>query len=172
MTDNISRNFVPGGNSRPSSMDTNCMTVSRFIIEKQKGNPNATGEFTTLLNSLLTSIKAVSSAVRRAGIYQIYGLAGESNSTGDDQKKLDVLSNDLFINMLGSSMTVCGMVSEENENVIRVPAMEEKQGKYILLFDPLDGSSNIECLASIGSIFGILKKVRHLRERNFVWAQL
>lgn len=150
-----------GGQLRPNfvaGMDTNCMTVSRFIIEKQKNNPNATGEFTTCLNSLLTSIKAVSSAVRRAGIYQIYGLAGESNSTGDDQKKLDVLSNDLFVNMLGSSMTVCGMVSEENEGVIRVPAYNEKQGKYILVFDPLDGSSNIECLASIGSIFGILRK--------------
>ena len=98
---------------------------------------------------------------------QIYGLAGESNSTGDDQKKLDVLSNDLFVNMLGSSMTVCGMVSEENEGVIRVPAFNEKQGKYILLFDPLDGSSNIECLASIGSIFGILRKVNMLHLRFF-----
>ncbi|XP_075240941.1 fructose-1,6-bisphosphatase 1-like [Convolutriloba macropyga] len=139
-------------------MDTNCMTVSRFIIERQRDFPGATGEFTTLLNSLLTSFKAISSAVNRAGIHQIYGLAGESNVTGDDQKKLDVLSNDVFINMLGASFTVCGMVSEENEKVIRVPAPNEKQGKYIVCFDPLDGSSNIECLASIGSIFGILKK--------------
>ena len=137
------------------------MTVSRFIIERQRDFPGATGEFTTLLNSLLTSFKAISSAVNRAGIHQIYGLAGESNVTGDDQKKLDVLSNDVFINMLGASFTVCGMVSEENEKVIRVPAPNEKQGKYIVCFDPLDGSSNIECLASIGSIFGILKKVRN-----------
>lgn len=139
-------------------MDTNCMTVTRFIIERQRDNPGATGEFTTLLNSLLTAFKAVASAVNRAGIHQIYGLAGDTNVTGDDQKKLDVLSNDVFINMLGSSFTVCGMVSEENEKVIRVPAANERQGKYIVCFDPLDGSSNIECLASIGSIFGILKK--------------
>ena len=73
-------------------------------------------------------------------------------------QKLDVLSNELFINMLQSSYTVCGMVSEENENMIEVET--ERQGKYIVYFDPLDGSSNIDCLVSIGSIFGIAKKVR------------
>ena len=143
-------------------MDTNCMTVSRFIIERQREVPGATGEFTILLSSLLTSFKSISSAVNRAGIHQIYGLAGDTNITGDDQKKLDVLSNETMINMLGASYTVCGMVSEENKNVIRVPPANEKQGKYIVCFDPLDGSSNIECLASIGSIFGILKKVSRL----------
>jgi fructose-1,6-bisphosphatase I len=142
-----------------AQMDTNCMTVSRFIIEKQREAEGATGELTTLLNSLMTAIKAVSNAVRRAGVFQIYGLAGETNVTGDDQKKLDVLSNDLFVNMLTSSYTVCGMVSEENEHAIKVEKPKTgKEGKYIVCFDPLDGSSNIECLASIGSIFGILKK--------------
>lgn len=70
-------------------------------------------------------------------------------------KKLDVLSNELFINMLQSSYATCLLVSEENENVIEIDA--DKQGKYIVCFDPLDGSSNIDCLVSIGSIFGIYK---------------
>lgn len=100
---------------------------------------------------------------------------GETNIQGEDQKKLDVLANELFINMLKSSFEVkvqvvlCGslrmfcmhqvgvMVSEENENCIEVPDAE--RGKYVVSFDPLDGSSNIDCLVSIGSIFGIWKKV-------------
>jgi len=72
-------------------------------------------------------------------------------------QKLDVLSNELFVNMLRSSYTVCGMVSEENETLIEVET--ERKGKYIVYFDPLDGSSNIDCLVSIGSIFGVAKKV-------------
>lgn len=86
-----------------------------------------------------------------------FGVAGHENTTGDKVQKLDILSNDLFINMLRSSYTVCAMVSEENENIIEVET--EKQGKYIVYFDPLDGSSNIDCLVSIGSIFSIAKKV-------------
>ena len=84
-------------------------------------------------------------------------MAGHENVTGDKVQKLDILSNELFINMLRSSYTVCVMVSEENENIIEVEV--DKQGKYIVYFDPLDGSSNIDCLVSIGSIFGIAKKV-------------
>lgn len=91
-------------------------------------------------------------------IYQNrYGIQGSVNTTGDEQKKLDVISNDLFINALKSSYTTCALISEENENMIEVET--EKQGKYVLAFDPLDGSSNIDCLVSIGSIFGIWKKV-------------
>ena len=86
-----------------------------------------------------------------------YGIAGSENVTGDEQKKLDVLANDLFINSLKSSFTTCALISEENEKVIEVEV--EQRGKYIVAFDPLDGSSNIDCLVSIGSIFGIWKKV-------------
>lgn len=80
-----------------------------------------------------------------------------TNTTGDEQKKLDVLANDLFINMLKSCGEACLLVSEENEEIVEVP--EEKSGKYIVCFDPLDGSSNIDCLVSIGSIFAIYQKV-------------
>lgn len=86
-----------------------------------------------------------------------YGIAGDTNVSGDQQQKLDVMANELFVNMLKSSYTTCLLVSEEDETVIEVET--ERQGKYMVFFDPLDGSSNIECLAAIGSIFGISRKV-------------
>ncbi|CAF1369541.1 unnamed protein product [Didymodactylos carnosus] len=138
-------------------MDTECMTVTRFVLEEKKRFfPGASGDLTILLNALLTAIKACASAVRKAGIAKLYGLAGSSNTTGDEQKKLDVLANELFINMLTSSYTVHVMASEENENYIEVETA--KQGNYVVCFDPLDGSSNIDCLVTIGSIFGVWKK--------------
>ncbi|XP_072038306.1 fructose-1,6-bisphosphatase 1-like [Amphiura filiformis] len=137
-------------------IDTNFMTLTRFMLEEQTRCEGATGEMTQLLNSLVTAIKAIANAVKRAGIAKLMGIAGSTNTTGDEQKKLDVLSNDLFINQLKSSYTCSILVSEENENIIEVET--EKKGKYIVAFDPLDGSSNIDCLVSIGSIFGIWKK--------------
>lgn len=138
------------------SIDTNCLTLNRFILQEQRHFPNASGDLTNLLNSILTAVKATSTAVRRAGMTKMFGVAGVENATGDKVQKLDILSNELFVNMLRSSYTVCAMVSEENENMIEVET--DKQGKYIVYFDPLDGSSNIDCLVSIGSIFGIAKK--------------
>lgn len=88
-----------------------------------------------------------------------HGISGDTNVQGEEVKKLDVLSNELFINMLQSSYTTCLLVSEENTNVIEIE--DDKQGKYIVCFDPLDGSSNIDCLVSIGSIFAIYKFVSH-----------
>ena len=84
-----------------------------------------------------------------------YGIAGSTNVQGEEVKKLDLLSNELFINMLKSSYSTCLLISEENETVVEVE--KEKQGKYIVCFDPLDGSSNIDCLVSIGSIFAIYR---------------
>lgn len=137
------------------TIDVNCMTLNRFILQEQRKVKGATGDLTHLLNSIVTAVKAISSAVRRAGMTKMFGVAGHENTTGDQVQKLDVLSNELFINMLKSSYTVSTMVSEENKELIQVET--EKQGKYIVYFDPLDGSSNIDCLVSIGSIFGIAK---------------
>merc|ERR1711971_647282 len=138
-------------------IDTNCMTLTRFILAEQKKHAKGgTGDLTQLLASLQSAIKAVSAAVRRAGISQLFGAAGDTNVQGEEVKKLDVLANDLFINMLRSSYASCLLISEENENEIEVET--ERQGKYIVTFDPLDGSSNIDCLVSIGSIFAIFKK--------------
>ncbi|XP_063973868.1 fructose-1,6-bisphosphatase 1 [Diachasmimorpha longicaudata] len=137
------------------SFDSNCMTLTRFVLQEQRKVPEATGDLTQLLNSIQTAVKAVSSAVRKAGIANLYGIAGNVNVQGEEVKKLDVLSNELFMNMLTSSYTTCLLASEENETVVEVE--KEKQGKYIVTFDPLDGSSNIDCLVSVGSIFGIYK---------------
>ncbi|XP_033110743.1 fructose-1,6-bisphosphatase isozyme 2-like [Anneissia japonica] len=137
-------------------METDFMTLTRFMLEEQSRCEGATGEMTQLLNAISTAVKAVSSAVRKAGMAKLYGIAGSQNTTGDEQKKLDVLANNVFVNMIKSSFTTCAMVSEENENLILVDV--DKAGKYIVTFDPLDGSSNIDCLVSIGSIFGIWKK--------------
>ncbi|XP_031838078.1 fructose-1,6-bisphosphatase [Nomia melanderi] len=140
----------------PSSFDSDCMTLTRFVLAEQRKIPAATGDLSQLLNSIQTAVKAVSSAVRKAGIANMYGIAGAQNIQGEEVKKLDVLSNELFVNMLTSSFTSYMLVSEENANAIEVEL--EKRGKYIICFDPLDGSSNIDCLVSVGSIFGIYKK--------------
>lgn len=135
--------------------ETDISTLTRFVMEQGR-KAQGTGELTQLLNSLCTAIKAISSAVRQAGIAQLYGIAGSTNVTGDQVKKLDILSNDLVINMLKSSYATCVLVSEENTNAIIIEP--EKRGKYVVCFDPLDGSSNIDCLVSIGTIFGIYRK--------------
>ncbi|CAL8249110.1 unnamed protein product [Merluccius merluccius] len=141
--------------SEQGAFDTNVVTLTRFVLEEGK-RARGTGELTTLLNSLCTAVKAISTAVRKAGIAHLYGIAGHTNVTGDQVKKLDILSNDLVINMLKASFSSCILVSEENENAIIVEP--ESRGKYIVCFDPLDGSSNIDCLVSIGTIFAIYKK--------------
>ena len=108
------------------------------------------------LSNRSTSFKLIASAVGRAGVAQLYGLAGEVNSTGDDQKKLDVMSNDMMINALVNSGVCSVLVSEENEDPIIVPA--DRAGKFCVAFDPLDGSSNIDCNVSVGTIFSIYEK--------------
>ncbi|XP_076046202.1 fructose-1,6-bisphosphatase isoform X2 [Oratosquilla oratoria] len=142
--------------SSGQAIDTNCMTLTRHVLAEQKKVPHATGDLTNLLVCIQTAVKAISSAVRKAGIAKLYGMAGDVNVQGEEVKKLDVLSNDLFINMLRSSYTTCLLVSEENKTVIEVE--KDHQGKYVVCFDPLDGSSNIDCLVSIGSIFAIYRK--------------
>uniref|UniRef100_A0A8C4EYS2 Fructose-1,6-bisphosphatase 1 n=1 Tax=Dicentrarchus labrax TaxID=13489 RepID=A0A8C4EYS2_DICLA len=142
--------------SDKGEFDTNVLTLTRFVLEEGR-KAQGTGELTNLLNSICTAVKAISTAVRKAGIANLYGIAGSTNVTGDQVKKLDVLSNDLVINMIKSSFSACVLVSEEDEKAIIVEP--DKRGKYIVCFDPLDGSSNIDCLVSIGTIFAIYKKV-------------
>ncbi|KAE9416229.1 hypothetical protein Angca_003526, partial [Angiostrongylus cantonensis] len=143
--------------SRTSSttygVETDAMTLQRYVLHEQRKHPSATGDLTNLLTSLMTAFKAISSSVRQAGLAHLYGIAGNTNVQGEEVKKLDVLSNELMINMIRSSYTCCAMISEENENFIEIEL--SKKGKYIVTFDPLDGSSNIDCLVSIGTIFGI-----------------
>eukprot|EP00696_Hemimastix_kukwesjijk_P011900 gnl/Hemi2/24920_TR8385_c0_g1_i1.p1 gnl/Hemi2/24920_TR8385_c0_g1~~gnl/Hemi2/24920_TR8385_c0_g1_i1.p1 ORF type:complete len:348 (-),score=135.65 gnl/Hemi2/24920_TR8385_c0_g1_i1:112-1155(-) len=129
-------------------------TLSRQILEDQMAHPHAAGNLTMLLSSIQLACKVIGSAVRKIGIFQLYGSAGgQANTSGDEQKKLDVLSNEVFINTLRFSNQVCVMASEEDAEPIYVDA--RYQGKYIVTFDPLDGSSNIDVNVSVGTIFGI-----------------
>ncbi|KAJ8304783.1 hypothetical protein KUTeg_018366 [Tegillarca granosa] len=109
-----------------AAIDTEPVTLTRYVLEQQKKHPSATGDFTNLLNCIQTAVKAVSSAVRKAGIHRLYGIAGQTNVTGDEVKKLDVLANDLFINMLKSSYLTALLVSEENDNCIAVETEKSK----------------------------------------------
>lgn len=113
-------------------------------------------ELVILMNAISTSCKLITSAVNRAGVANLYGLAGEVNSTGDDQKKLDVMSNDMMINALVNSGVCSVLVSEENEEPIIVP--KDRAGKFCVAFDPLDGSSNIDCNVSVGTIFSVYER--------------
>jgi len=114
-------------------------------------------ELTVLMAQLGLACKATSRACAKAGIAGLFGLHGESNSSGDEQKKLDVLSNDIFVNALVKSGSCCVLVSEENEEPIIVP--EQHAGRFCVAFDPLDGSSNIDCNVSTGTIFAVYEKV-------------
>jgi len=134
-----------------AQFDSDTLTLNRFVMANTRDH-----ELVILMNAIATSCKLITSAVQRAGVAKLYGLAGEVNSTGDDQKKLDVLSNDMMINALVNSGVCSVLVSEENEEPIMVP--KEKAGKFCVAFDPLDGSSNIDCNVSVGTIFSVFEK--------------
>lgn len=133
------------------NFDTDTKTLNRFVMASTHDHA-----LCILLNAIGTSCKLITSAVQRAGVAKLYGLAGEVNSTGDDQKKLDVLSNDMMINALVNSGVCAVLVSEENEDPIIVPP--GKAGKFCVAFDPLDGSSNIDCNVSVGTIFSVYER--------------
>ncbi|XP_047341027.1 fructose-1,6-bisphosphatase, cytosolic [Impatiens glandulifera] len=132
---------------------TDLMTITRFVLNEQTKHAESRGDFTILLSNIVLGCKFVCSAVNKAGLAKLIGLAGETNVQGEEQKKLDVLSNEVFMNALISSGRTCILVSEEDEEATIVEP--SKRGRYSVVFDPLDGSSNIDCGVSIGTIFGI-----------------
>ncbi|XP_076894280.1 fructose-1,6-bisphosphatase, cytosolic isoform X2 [Bidens hawaiensis] len=132
---------------------TDLMTITRFVLNEQSKHPESRGDFSILLSHIVLGCKFVCAAVNKAGLAKLIGLAGETNVQAKEQKKLDVLSNEVFVKALVSSGRTCILVSEENEEAIIVEP--SKRGKYCVVFDPLDGSSNIDCGVSIGTIFGI-----------------
>ncbi|KAL0922850.1 hypothetical protein M5K25_006877 [Dendrobium thyrsiflorum] len=138
---------------------TDLMTITRFVLNEQSKHPDSKGDFSILLNNIVLGCKFVCSAVNKAGLAKLIGLAGDTNVQGEEQKKLDVLSNEVFVKALISSGRTCILVSEEDEEATFIsPPL---RGKYCVVFDPLDGSSNIDCGVSIGTIFGIYL-VNHL----------
>ena len=133
------------------------VTIERFILEQERRFPEATGELSNLLYDFALAAKIVSAAIRRAGLVDILGSAGATNVQGEDQKKLDILANETLKGVMGHTGRVCVMASEEDEQLIPVPA-GWPQGKYAVLFDPLDGSSNIDVNAAVGTIFSIYRR--------------
>jgi fructose-1,6-bisphosphatase I len=130
--------------------------LTQFILEEQRSIPSATGDFTGLLNDIVTACKTISHLVNRGGLMGVLGTAGTENVQGESQKKLDVISNDVMVKSLEWTGHLGAMASEEVEGIISIPNQYPK-GKYLILFDPLDGSSNIDINISVGTIFSILR---------------
>lgn len=131
-------------------------TLGKFIIEEQRRAPGATGEFSSLLNDLVTACKHISVSVGRGALAGVLGEAGTDNVQGERQKKMDVISNDIMLRSCEWAGHLAGMASEEMDDVYRIPG-HYPRGKYLLVFDPLDGSSNLDVNISVGTIFSVLR---------------
>lgn len=134
------------------------ITLDEFIIQRQKDFPYASGELTGLLRDIGVAAKIVNREVNKAGLVNILGEHGEANASGDSVQKLDMYANDKLIDCLKNSGECCGIASEENEDFIPLPSVASKNAKYVVVFDPLDGSSNIDVNVSVGTIFGIYRR--------------
>ena len=134
------------------------MTVTDHILEEQRENPEATGAFTRLLSELIVAAKIISREVNKAGIADILGYVGRENIQGEEVQKLDEFANRTIIERMRHIGQLCVMSSEEDADIIQIPPRYPK-GKYVLIFDPLDGSSNIDVNVSIGTIFSIHRKI-------------
>jgi fructose-1,6-bisphosphatase I len=134
------------------------LTVQQHILEEQrKHHPQASGEFSWLLSGITLATKIVAAQVRRAGLAGIIGVTRETNIQGEVVQKLDVIANQTLLQFLGNRGNVAIMASEENEDPVIVER-DRKHGKHVVVFDPLDGSSNIDVNVSVGTIFSVLRR--------------
>ncbi|ORY58664.1 fructose-1,6-bisphosphatase [Leucosporidium creatinivorum] len=138
-----------------SPPSTEIVTLTSHVLQSAQQSPESTGDLTILLTAVQTTCKFIATNVRRAGLLNLIGVAGTANVQGEDQKKLDILSNDIMVNSLRASGKCAVLISEEIDDpiIIDIPY----RGKYCVVFDPLDGSSNIDAGVNIGTIFGIYK---------------
>jgi fructose-1,6-bisphosphatase I len=134
------------------------MTLDEFTIYQTRQFPNATGELSTLLRDIGLACKFINKQVNKAGLADILGAHGAVNVQGEEQMKLDVYSNEVLINVLRNSSECAGIASEENDSFVAFDDTHSVNSKYVVMFDPLDGSSNIDVNASIGTIFCIYKR--------------
>ena len=135
-------------------------TLGEFIIENQSSFKYTSGELSRLINSIRLAAKVVNCEVNKAGLVDILGTAGDTNTQGEEQQKLDVYANEKFIQMLTNRNIVCGIASEEEDDFIAINSYDKNnQNKYVVLIDPLDGSSNIDVNVSVGTIFSIYRRV-------------
>ncbi|MDQ7830383.1 MAG: class 1 fructose-bisphosphatase [Desulfovibrionaceae bacterium] len=132
------------------------ITVIEHLLLHQKESPMATGRFTRLLNELILSAKIISREVNKAGLVDVLGFTGEVNVQGEKVQKLDEYANKVLIHRMQRAGVLCAIASEENADLIRIPDVFPK-GEYFLIFDPLDGSSNIDANVNVGTIFSIYR---------------
>lgn len=141
--------------SMPSLLGT---TVIEHLLTTQKAHPEATGAFTRLLSELIVAAKIISREVSKAGLVDILGYAGRENIQGEQVQKLDEFAHRTIIERMAHTGELCAMASEEDPDIIPIPERFPR-GNYVLIFDPLDGSSNIDVNVSIGTIFSIYRRV-------------
>jgi len=133
------------------------MTLTKFVLEQQRNHPDASGRFTGLLADLARAAKLMSREVNKAGLINILGAAGYSNVQGEEVQKLDEYANDVILSAMEHGGHLAAMASEEMDDIYEIPD-KYPRGNYLMTFDPLDGSSNIDVNISIGTIFSILRK--------------
>ncbi len=135
-------------------------TLGEFIIENQNSFKYTSGELSRLINAIRLAAKVVNHEVNKAGLVDIIGTSGDTNIQGEDQQKLDIYANNLFIKAMTRRNIVCGIASEEEDHFVAINSQDENnQNKYVVLIDPLDGSSNIDVNVSVGTIFSIYRRV-------------
>ncbi|MBI5971101.1 MAG: class 1 fructose-bisphosphatase [Deltaproteobacteria bacterium] len=144
-------------------------TLTKFLLEEQRKHPGSTGSFTALFSDLVVAAKIISREVNKAGLIDIIGAAGGKNIHGEEVQKLDELANSVIIKTMEHGGHLSGMASEEMESFVKIDGRYPKGG-YLLVFDPLDGSSNIDVNVSIGTIFSVLRcqAGRELTEADFL----
>lgn len=133
------------------------VTVTEHLLLHQTKTPDASGKFTALFYDLILAAKTISKTMNKAGLLDILGATGEINVQGEQVQKLDAYANRVLIHRMERTGVLCAIASEENADFLRIPA-QYKQGEYILIFDPLDGSSNVDVNVNVGTIFSILRR--------------
>jgi fructose-1,6-bisphosphatase I len=136
------------------------ITLQAHILQQQSRYPEASGQFSWILSALAISAKMIASHVRRARLDDVLGTVGNQNVQGEQQQKLDVIANDILLRTLGGREGVAIVASEENEEPVILRTDDAAERKYCVLFDPLDGSSNLDVCGAVGTIFSILRKDR------------
>ncbi len=142
------------------SAPNDIVTLQAHILEQERRYPEATGQFSWILSALSASAKMIAAHVRRARLDDVLGTVGSENVQGEQQQKLDVIANDILLRTLGAREGVAIVASEENEEPVILRTDDSAERKYCVLFDPLDGSSNLDVCGSVGTIFSILRKDR------------
>ena len=145
---------------KDSIMEKKLVTLGEFIIDNQKHFKYSSGELSRLINSIRLAAKVVNHEVNKAGLVDILGDAGETNVQGETQQKLDVYANEVFLQTLVNREIVCGIASEEEDDYVTIKGkFNNHDNKYVVLIDPLDGSSNIDVNVSVGTIFSVYRRV-------------